>query len=78
MQTAKLFNDGENQAVHLPKEYRFAGEEVGIKKEGNTVVLFPKDDAWEAFLKCEPVTDDFVEAILEARKDQYQSPREPL
>ena len=32
MQTAKLFNNGRSQAVRLPKEFRFSGDEVYIKK----------------------------------------------
>lgn len=42
MQTAKLFMNGKSQAVRLPKEFRFEGEEVFIKKQGNSVVLTPK------------------------------------
>jgi len=30
MQTAKIFTNGRSQAVRLPKEYRFSGEEVYI------------------------------------------------
>jgi len=32
MQTAKLFQNGKSQAVRLPKEFRFEGDEVGVKK----------------------------------------------
>lgn len=41
MQTAKLFMNGKSQAVRLPKEFRFEGEEVVIKKVGEMVVLLP-------------------------------------
>ncbi|MDR1588935.1 MAG: AbrB/MazE/SpoVT family DNA-binding domain-containing protein, partial [Oscillospiraceae bacterium] len=30
MLTAKLFINGKSQAVRLPKEYRFTGDEVGV------------------------------------------------
>ncbi len=33
MQSAKLFKNGRSQAVRLPKEYRFKGQEVFIKKQ---------------------------------------------
>lgn len=47
MRTAKLFKNGQSQAVRLPKEFRFEGEEVFIKKEGDVVVLIPKqEDRW--------------------------------
>ena len=42
MDTAKLFNTGGSQAVRLPKDYRFDGTEVFIRKEGASVVLEPK------------------------------------
>ncbi len=41
MQTAKLFTNGKSQAVRLPKEFRFKGDEVVVKRLGNAVILFP-------------------------------------
>ncbi|HEY1753229.1 MAG TPA: AbrB/MazE/SpoVT family DNA-binding domain-containing protein [Caulobacteraceae bacterium] len=38
---AKLFNHGGSQAVRLPKEFRFEGNEVLIRKQGDSVVLTP-------------------------------------
>ena len=78
MKTAKLFMNGKSQAVRLPKEYRFNGDEVGIRKVGEVVVLFPKDNAWDAYLKTEPVSDDFGDTILASRHDSKQNEREPL
>lgn len=48
-QTAKLFITGRSQAVRLPKEYRFDGIEVFIRKEGENVILSPGPESWEAF-----------------------------
>ena len=48
MQTAKLFTNGRSQAVRLPKEFRFEGEEVFIKKVGNVVMLIPAEKSWDA------------------------------
>ncbi len=42
METAKLFMTGGSQAVRLPKEYRFEGAEVFIRKEGKAVIIEPK------------------------------------
>jgi virulence-associated protein VagC len=42
METAQLFKTGGSQAVRLPKQYRFPGKEVSIRKEGNAVILEPK------------------------------------
>jgi len=78
MDTAKIFINGQSQAVRLPKEFRFNGDEVGIKKIGEIVLLFPKNKAWEEFLKGTPISDDVGEAIMEARRESYNSPRENL
>lgn len=40
--TAKLFRNGRSQAVRLPKEFRFEGDEVRIRRVGNGVLLEPK------------------------------------
>jgi antitoxin VapB len=36
---AKLFLHGRSQAVRLPKEFRFAGDEVYVRRQGDDVVL---------------------------------------
>ena len=46
MKTAKLFKNGQSQAVRLPKEFRMAGNEVYIKKQGEAIILLPKDKSW--------------------------------
>ena len=51
MKTAKLFKNGESQAVRLPKEFRFEGEEVFIERAGDAVVLFPKAKSWDVLLQ---------------------------
>lgn len=76
METAKLFFNGQSQAVRLPKEYRFLGNEVYIQKVGNAVMLFPKERAWETFLNgLNSFTDDFFE---HGRNQAVQPPRETL
>lgn len=48
---AKLFKNGNSQAVRLPMEYRFEGAtEVEIKKVGNFLLLSRIDEPeWSAF-----------------------------
>ena len=46
MQTAKLFINGRSQAVRLPKDFRFDGDEVFIKRVGDAVVLLPRKEGW--------------------------------
>jgi antitoxin VapB len=38
---AKLFQNGRSQAVRLPREFRFEGKEVRIRRMGQSVVLEP-------------------------------------
>lgn len=43
---AKLFQTGRSQAVRLPKEFRFEGKEVLIRRSGAGVVLEPVPQDW--------------------------------
>ncbi len=62
---AKLFMNGRSQAVRLPKEFRFEGDEVRIRKVGDAVILEPVEKRgwpagfWEEFDKLPPISDDF-------------------
>jgi antitoxin VapB len=72
MQTAKIFQNGRSQAVRLPKEFRFKGKEVYIKKIGSDVILSSKPDSWEDFFFSDKkVSHDFMidkeDLILEER-----------
>jgi antitoxin VapB len=60
---AKLFKSGGSQAVRLPKEYRFVGEdEVLISREGHRVVLESRRAAWsERFLALAGSAPDFAD-----------------
>lgn len=50
MRIAELFRNGQSQAVRLPKEFRFRGIQVFIKKLSNTVLSIPAQDSWQALL----------------------------
>jgi antitoxin VapB len=61
MHTAKLFKNGQSQAVRLPKEYRIDGDHVYIKKIGNAVILLPIKNSWQTlFDGIENFSDDFM------------------
>lgn len=49
--TAKLFLNGRSQAVRLPKEFRFEGDEIGVGRIGNAVLLYPLDAPWSVFFE---------------------------
>ena len=60
--TAKLFKNGQSQAVRLPKNCRFAGTEVTVKKIGDAILLMPVITSWDHLLKSIdlfPVTISF-------------------
>jgi len=53
MKTAKLFKNGRSQAVRLPAEFRFEGDEVIIRRDSITgdVILSPRNRKFEEWLK---------------------------
>jgi antitoxin VapB len=62
MARAKLFWNGRSQAVRLPKEFRFQGDEVSVRREGRKVVLEPlRRRAWPPgyWQSWKAVPDDF-------------------
>ena len=62
MQQAKIFKNGQSQAVRLPKEFRFEGDSVIIKRIGRAVVLLPHNEPWETlFNALGQFTPDFME-----------------
>lgn len=75
MRTAKLFRNGQSQAVRLPKEFRFDGEEVFIKKIGNGVMLIPVTHSWDALLGS---LDKFSADFMDERAQPEQEAREEL
>ena len=75
MKTAKLFQNGRSQAVRLPKEFRFRGTEVLIKKMGNTVLLIPVQDSWQTLFDS---LSQFSEDFLASRDQPEQQLREGL
>ena len=58
---AKLFKSGGSQAVRLPREFRFEGqEEVLIHREGERVILEPLRRKWSReFLDLAGSAPDF-------------------
>ena len=71
MQTAKLFKNGRSQAVRLPKEYQFTGDEVFIQKHGGAVILIPHEKAWEVFMEgVAGFSDDFMKDGRDQGEDQ--------
>jgi antitoxin VapB len=76
MQTAKLFQNGRSQAVRLPKEFQFDGDDVFIQKLGDAVLLIPRSKLWDVFEEgINEFTDDFM---IEGRDQGIDQVREGL
>jgi len=67
MKTAKLFQNGQSQAVRLPKEFRLPGKEVYVKRVGGAVVLLPQEHSW----------DSLFESLTQFTGDYMRSRRQP-
>lgn len=79
-QKAKIFNNGNSQAVRLPKEFRFESKEVIIRKVENGVLLMSQDkNIWKNwFDNLEEFSEDFTK-ILDSREfNQNSQKREDL
>ena len=59
--TAKLFRNGRSQAVRLPREFRFEGDEVRIRQMGDGVLLEPRiTDLQQWFAQLDRFKSDFM------------------
>lgn len=69
--TAKLFMNGRSQAVRLPSEFRFEGDEVDIRKNPETgdVILSRKSGNWDTFFKLR-------DALTPEEREAFKIPRD--
>jgi len=73
MKAARLFKNGQSQAVRLPKEYRFKGDRVLVKRVGNALVLIPLKEPWTPLIES---LSQFSKDFVESRVQPNQKPRE--
>jgi antitoxin VapB len=85
--TAKIFMNGRSQAVRLPAEFRFDGNEVLIRRDEKTgeVILSEKtarQKSWESFLKARTLAlaaGEIDDGFLSPReRDQGELPPDPF
>ncbi|MBI4319180.1 MAG: antitoxin [Chloroflexi bacterium] len=75
MDKAKIFQNGKSQAIRIPKEYRFRGTKVYLKRVGNVVVLIPEQGSWQTLVDSLALfSDDF----MADRQQPFIQPREDL
>lgn len=75
MKKAKLFQNGQSQAVRIPKEFRFEGDEVYIKKMGNVTILLPVENPWTSLLAS---LNQFSDDFMDVRNQPKQQERDDL
>jgi len=68
---AKLFRNGRSQAVRLPKEFRFRGEKVQVRRVSTGVLLEPLLDAKEWFARLDTAG---LRDFMEGGRDQPVTP----
>ena len=74
MKTAKIFRNGQSQAVRLPKEFRFDDTEVFIKKCGNVVQLIPRGASWDSlFGSLKKFSRDFMAERVQPELDRREN-----
>lgn len=74
MKTAKIFQNGQSQAVRLPKEFRFDDSEVFIKKTGNVVHLIPCNDSWSSlFRSLKKFSREFMSDRVQPKPDKREN-----
>ncbi len=79
MERAKIFWSGRSQAVRLPKDFRFAGEEVRIRRHGSAVILEPVAEDWTWLDSIAGKLDeDFIKAVGEGVMEQERPGLEKL
>jgi antitoxin VapB len=61
--SVKLFRNGRNQAVRIPREFELPGEDAVMHKEGDRLIIEPvrKSDLLELLASWEPIDEDLPE-----------------
>jgi len=77
METVKIFQSGNSQAIILPKKYRLDGNVANISKIGDAIVIFPQKHGWSNFFNSlEQFSDDFMiernQPEIQERGDIFQ------
>jgi antitoxin VapB len=58
----KLFRNGRNQAVRIPREFELPGEDAILRKDGDRLVLEParRKSLLEVLATLSPIEEDFA------------------
>jgi antitoxin VapB len=69
----KVFKNGRNKAVRIPREFEFPGEEAIMRKEGDRLVIepIPTKSLLALLAKLAPLSEDFP-PILDVPPDAVE------
>ena len=69
----KVFRNGRNKAVRIPREFEFPGEEAIMRKEGGRLVIepVPTKSLLAVLARLAPLREDFP-AILDVPPDAVE------
>jgi antitoxin VapB len=71
MATAKVFMSGNSQAVRIPKEFRIVGDELEISRDGDRLILSPKEgDMSRAIEIIQAMSDEMFDGIRDERRPE--------
>jgi antitoxin VapB len=59
----KLFKNGRNQAVRIPREFELPGEDAIIRRDGDKLIIepAPSRSLLAVLAELDPIEDDFPE-----------------
>ncbi|HXG57088.1 MAG TPA: AbrB/MazE/SpoVT family DNA-binding domain-containing protein [Vicinamibacterales bacterium] len=74
--TAKLFKNGRSQAVRLPREFRFEGDRVRVRRAGRGVLVEPMfTDVPVWFAELDRLGSEAAEPFMPEGRQQPATPQ---
>jgi antitoxin VapB len=69
----KLFKNGRNQAVRIPREFELPGDDAIMRKDGNKLIIeaVPPRSLLALLAMLEPLEEDFP-SIVDGRPDEVE------
>jgi len=63
----RLFRNGRNQAIRIPREFELEGDEAILRREGDRLIIEPirKGHLLELLATLEPIDDDFPDVDVD-------------
>lgn len=72
IQKAKLVKNGESQTVHLPPDLWMRGDQVFVRRLGESVILVPFDSAWSSLEESLEMFEGFMTDRVQQTDSEQQ------